>query len=75
MSEVYICGRCEAINLHWGDCYKCGYDDLTPKTEVIAMYNRSKTLLEKIQKFEYADQMRKGGLTREIQEAEKRNWE
>jgi predicted ATP-dependent serine protease len=73
--ELYFCDACGKVNLRWGHCWSCGYDDLTPKSEIQKMYETSKNALEKIEKFQVDDFMQDGRLTREIQEAERRNWE
>jgi hypothetical protein len=73
--ELYFCGACEKVNLRWGHCWSCGCDDLTPKLDIQRMYETSKNALEKIEKFQVDDFMQDGRLTREIQEAERRNWE
>ncbi len=74
-NHLYICDKCGSINLHWGHCWSCGYDDLTPEAELQKLYDLSRTALEKFEKFKDDDFMYDGRLTREIEEAEKRNWE
>jgi hypothetical protein len=73
--ELYYCTSCGSINLHCGDCWCCGYDDLTPKSEIQKLYDNCKVALEKIAKFQVEDFLQHGQLTRNIQEAERRNWE
>lgn len=72
--ELYYCDSCGSVNLHYGHCWSCGYDDLTPKSEIQQTYDSCRVALEKIAKFQVDDFMQHGQLTRNIQEAEKRNW-
>lgn len=73
--ELYYCSSCGKVNLHWGDCWSCGYDSLTPKSEIKRLYEASKAALDTIERFQIADYMQYGQLTRDIEEAERRNWE